>query len=116
MINDNVPLSCITNAMKNNVGISFETFHEDWTGLLVFPDRQYSDQNLFSDNIHLQKKNIIEYIHFENRENQSIPNYYFCNKKYPSYRGYNGVGYDKLVNDLQLAAISSGYRINKNGN
>ena len=80
------------------------------------PVRQYSDQNLCSDDIPLQEKKIIEYIHFENWENLSIPNYYFCNKKYSTDGGYNGIGYDRLVNDLQLAAISSGYKINKNGN
>ena len=116
MINDNVPLPYITKAMKNNLDVSFETFHDDWTGLLVFPVRQYSDENMFSDDIPLQEKNILEYIHFEHRENLTIPNYYFCNQKYPTDGGFNGAGYDKLVNDLQLASISNGYRINKNGN
>ena len=67
MINDNVPLPYITKAMKNNLDVSFETFHDDWTGLLVFPVRQYSDENMFPDDIPLQEKNIMEYIHFEHR-------------------------------------------------
>ena len=44
---------------------------------------------MFSDNVPLQQKNIIEYIHFENKENFSIPNYYFCDQKYPTDGGYD---------------------------
>ena len=36
MINDNVPLPYITNAMKNNFDASFTTFNEDWIGITGF--------------------------------------------------------------------------------
>ena len=93
MINDNVPLPYITNAMKNNFDASFTTFNEDWIGITGFHVWQYSVQNIFSDNVPLKENNIMEYIHFANKNNFSLPNYYFCKQKYSTDGGYNGKGY-----------------------
>ncbi len=116
MVNDNVPLSYITKALKKKLDTSFGTFHEDWIGTLNFPVKQYVINNILTEDVPLEEKNIMEFVHFENKDNTNIPNYYFCNEKYSTSGGYNGPGYEMLVKDLQLASISSGYRINMNGN
>jgi len=116
MVNDNVPLSYITKASKKNLDASFGAFHEDWIGTLKFPVKQYVINNILTEDVPLEEKNIMEFNHFENLDNTNIPNYYFCNQKYSTSGGYNGPGYEMLVKDLQLASISSGYRINRNGN
>ncbi len=109
LIKNNLTSAYITKAVKNHIDISFETFNVDWVGHLIFPVRQYSEENILSEIVPLEDRSITEYIHYQNRENFSIPNYYFCNIKYPTAGGFNGPGYDKLVKDLQMSSISNGY-------
>ena len=116
MVTDNVPLSYITKALKKKLDTSFGAFHEDWIGTLNFQVKQYVINNILTEDVPLEQKNIMEFVHFETKDNTNIPNYYFCKEKYSTSGGYDGPGYEMLVKDIQLASISSGYRINRNGN
>ena len=97
MVNNNVPLSYITKALKKNLDASFGAFHEDWIGTLNFPVKQYVINNILREDITLEEKIMIKFTHFENKDNTGIPNYYFCNQKYFTSGGYNGPGYEMLV-------------------
>ena len=75
MVNDNAPLSYITKTLKKNLDASFGAFHEDWIGTLNFPVKQYIINNILTEDVPLEEKNIMEFTHFENKDNTNIPNY-----------------------------------------
>ena len=62
-----MPLPYITKQKKYNLNVSFSTFNGDWVGTLVSPVQQYKVENMLSDSVLLEEKNIIKYIHFDNK-------------------------------------------------
>ena len=77
---------------------------------MIFTVGKFTEENnMLPENVLLEDKNITKYIHYQNQKIFSIPNYYFCDNKYLTSGGFDGPGHDKLVKDLQISSISSGY-------